>query len=1408
MNPLGLALLATSILIDNQSSKMSGGHTFNNMTEAAAEEFDDIGGFLDSISSRVSSAEVSSRYDLDDELRLKEPARIIEENREPQAGGSKESVAGTEKVAADSVKARKPGLLARVIDDDHACDEGVGMVEKCAATVLVAGTPLHARLEKKVESLYAAVQKLKSADPEFKKLCKEFGENFEKTHGPSLKQTMYTFMLVLQNAYEFTDQQVGMTMLLEATRQASKSGDAALVNGMMTLRVLGGYLSFEDDQSAQALCRLTDGDLVGDSVGGSQVGLTRFAQAGEPSSVYPDAHNDFVVAWIEFMTQLAEYDSSMAVELARWVMEPGRRHALWQGVSAEGYLENIMLWSARAMAARKRLVRYEAIVGVLLSPQDPFGLMKHLWPAIFPEFRECILESVTMLVAMGRNVVLLDKIPVLKSWEAYEALLKYSWKMWNSKGSRKVRSIPKLKPPGTGGSGQPRNPGGGGAGGAGIKKADKVCFHWKKFGCCKNKEPCHNGSHPPNMATPQGFVPPAPGPPSVLVGGGGSGSAGAVVQEKCRRCEETFSEDPKDWIKCDMPKHCSACRVKNRLERKAAQLSSSLVAAAGESVEGVETEDAWDEVIQDPVAGGLVVAVPKGYEAALEEVEPVSECVFREMVTQEFEVEMVEMQRSAVAVMTVSLRAGALGGHLDLVDHMLAVVGAVPAMMVCRKGMHPRLVQLVVNSVRSSCSSGVLEEVRCCMEDAVAAATMALEFDAGGARQHMEGDSVPGGGDVTGDGGSGARFGSGSGNGSAVGLYVSTEPVGSPVSTAVFGSAELNAMTSDAIGLVRQCWSAVDGHYSMVAGSGLLEATECAVVRAVERVVVAGFFLDEWRAGSVSPRDLCALLDGIGQEVVDSCPRVRRSRSSVGLVDDVQSVLEHSIMQLFSRVGRKAGLSVLEGLQEEEEACVSSDDEPICVRARAGGRRAEQVEDHGGGAELTQCNSVDSEVEFFDRQVRRSGGGRHVTLFVRDKWDRLLVCDQGIQREEWRSFPGMELGEATVSQLAAAEVASTFLSIEAAPERFRFMGYTQELRGVCYFFELRVMGKVEPEFRGGGVGWLTREELTGAADIVDSMVFWRAEEKAAFAGFERDVVSSDEFEYAVHEYVMGSQEQEQDEDYEQAVADCEVGVGSVEAVLGSVSECESTADVNGDLVGLAAVVPLVMCQMGDDELECCLGDPLDWRVHGARVNAVLKSACKATGNGLAFTQRNIKDAAKVVKEALCRLGEGKEEQQVAAEVEAEYEIVWGACFTKVVVDAVGQLAVEVTERQERKAVVRWGEQLSLLTQVCSGWRADVLCLASGGQCPLSAKARRVGERRQLKITSMFGKGARVVISRADYVGSWPAVKARSGLSEVVKGDTALEQAERAALQAATAEEAEKCGRVGLDFGGGSVEPHQ
>jgi hypothetical protein len=137
---------------------------------------------------------------------------------------------------------------------------------------------------------------------------------------------------------------------------------------MMTLRVLGGYLSFADSQSDNALEKLSGGDLVGDSVGGSQVGLVRFAKAEEDGSLFPDAHNDFVVAWIDFMTQLAEYDSSMVLELARWVMEPGKRHVLWQGVSAEGFLENIMLWSSRAMSARKRLVRYEAIVGVLLSP--------------------------------------------------------------------------------------------------------------------------------------------------------------------------------------------------------------------------------------------------------------------------------------------------------------------------------------------------------------------------------------------------------------------------------------------------------------------------------------------------------------------------------------------------------------------------------------------------------------------------------------------------------------------------------------------------------------------------------------------------------------------------------------------------------------------------------------------------------------------------------------------------------------------------------------------------------------------------------------------------------------------------------------------------------------------------------
>ena len=158
--------------------------------------------------------------------------------------------------------------------------------------------------------------------------------------------------------------------------------------------------------------------------------------------------------------------------------------------------------------------------------------------------------------------------------------------------------------------------------------------------------------------------------------------------------------------------------------------------------------------------------------------------------------------------------------------------------------------------------------------------------------------------------------------------------------------------------------------------------------------------------------------------------------------------------------------------------------------------------------------------------------------------------------------------------------------------------------------------------------------------------------------------------------------------------------------------------------------------------------------------------CKLLGVG--FTQRNVKDAAAVVKEALSRLGGGVSERLVISEVEAEYQVAWGLDFVKAVVDTVSQLAAEVVERGEAEVVLQWSRRLSVLTQVlCSGWRADVICLASGGQCQISAKARKVGELRQVKLSSMLKKRVKVVIARADYVSSWPVVKHRLAGGEVV-----------------------------------------
>ena len=166
------------------------------------------------------------------------------------------------------------------------------------------------------------------------------------------------------------------------------------------------------------------------------------------------------------------------------------------------------------------------------------------------------------------------------------------------------------------------------------------------------------------------------------------------------------------------------------------------------------------------------------------------------------------------------------------------------------------------------------------------------------------------------------------------------------------------------------------------------------------------------------------------------------------------------------------------------------------------------------------------------------------------------------------------------------------------------------------------------------------------------------------------------------------------------------------------------------------------------------------------------------------------------------------ERLVVSEVEAEYQAAWGLDFVKAVVDTVCQLAAEVVERGEAEVVLQWSRRLSVLTQVCSGWRADVICLASGGQCQISARARKVGELRQVKLRSMLKKRQKVVIARADYVSSWPVVKHRLAGGDVVgRFGTALEQAVHTALDAVAV-----VGVVGSskvpDFGVGSVEPRQ
>ena len=546
--------------------------------------------------SAVSSEEATSNFDLDDEVSF-----VLPESTQPQVPAA--SVCPTIQVPKPVIKINaKPSLRDRLASSVTEVTNNRGLIESICSLIIVEGTPLHDRIEKKASTLAGATAKLISIDPEFKILCKNFADNFESYSGVVLKSRVLELLDILQDTYELTDDQAALSVLMFCTSRLRKRGDKSLQNAAMTMRILGSVVSVSDSELSARFSKLEDGILEGDLSGGDRSGVIRFATGHES-----DCSSRTFVSWLGFMSHLAEYDSALVVEKKKFFMIPSVRHLLWQQISPEGRLENIQVCFARFLEAHQTFKKFQTILNIDLLPSDAFGLISLFWPAMFKDFKAEIKAAVRLSVSSSSAPIRwLLEIPVFKTIEEYEILFRLAWNLYTAGGDRlvAVKDRPSAAP--AGGS-APAVP-------APADKSAKVCPHFRKFGICKfgDDKKCRNGLHPDKFKKAGGTpVPalPAPAAPAVLPAGD---SEDAIVRD-CRRCKKAFTESFVYWtttLKMEsMPWHCDICRALNRDEKKALK-ASNVTAAIPASVPlieipGADSGDAstdadanhWDEIL-------------------------------------------------------------------------------------------------------------------------------------------------------------------------------------------------------------------------------------------------------------------------------------------------------------------------------------------------------------------------------------------------------------------------------------------------------------------------------------------------------------------------------------------------------------------------------------------------------------------------------------------------------------------------------------------------------------------------------------------------------------------------------------------------------------------------------------------
>ena len=224
------------------------------------------------------------------------------------------------------------------------------------------------------------------------------------------------------------------SILMFCTSRLRKRGDKSLQNAAMTMRILGSVVSVSDSELSDRLSKLECGILEGDLSGGDRSGVMRFATGHES-----DCSNRTFVAWIGFMSYLAEYDSALVIEKKKFFMVANVRHLLWQQISSEGRLENIQVCFARFLEAHQTFKKFQTILEINLLPHDAFEFISLFWPAVFKDFKAETKAAVRLSVsASSAPIRWLLGIPVFKTIEEYEVLFRLAWNLYTAGGDRLV----------------------------------------------------------------------------------------------------------------------------------------------------------------------------------------------------------------------------------------------------------------------------------------------------------------------------------------------------------------------------------------------------------------------------------------------------------------------------------------------------------------------------------------------------------------------------------------------------------------------------------------------------------------------------------------------------------------------------------------------------------------------------------------------------------------------------------------------------------------------------------------------------------------------------------------------------------------------------------------------------------